>query len=100
MNETIDYIQIVEGTLQQFYEPVISQNDLWYLLEDFHKLLISMVIKDDVYKILLILSRIRNEDNDKDLRFKYRELAHITPQDVGIDKYLLLNDASPITTIA
>ena len=49
------------------------------LFEDFHKLLVSMIVKGEVYKILLILSRIQNEIYDKDLRFKYRELVHITP---------------------
>lgn len=84
----------------EFYEPVIKENDLYILFEDLHKIIGSLIIKGEVYKILLILSRIQNEIYDKDLRFKYRELVHITPQDVGIDKYLLLNDASPMTTIA
>ena len=70
------------------------------LYEDIHKLIVSLIVKDEIYKIVLILMRIQNEIYDKDLRFKYRELAHITPQDVGINKYLLLNDASPLTTIS
>lgn len=31
------------------------------------------------------MSRLYNEECDKDLRKKYRELSNISPQDAGID---------------
>lgn len=44
--------------------------------------------------------RIHNNSMDKDIRRKNKTLAHILPQDVGIDNFLLLNDSSPINTLA
>ncbi len=37
-----------------------------------------------------------NKDKDKDLRFKAQALASVTPQDFGVDTYLLLNEQTPL----
>ena len=46
--------------------------------------------------MLLVLSRVLNKDKDKDLRFKCQALANVTPQDFGVDRYLLLNEQTPL----
>ena len=52
------------------------------------------------YYILLVLSRVLNKDKDKDLRFKEGALASATPQDFGVDDYLLLNEKAPMLSMA
>jgi hypothetical protein len=47
------------------------------LYEDFHKLIVSQVVRERVYKILIIMSRVNNEIYDKDMRYKLKELKHI-----------------------
>ena len=58
LNEAIDFMQIAEETLIKFYEPVICKKDLNMIYEDLHKLIVSLILKDEVYKIVLILMRI------------------------------------------
>ena len=41
-----------------------------------------------------------NKDKDKDLRFKAQALAEVSPQDFGVDRYLLLNEQTPIVEMA
>lgn len=47
-----------------------------------------------------MLSRVLNKDKDKDLRFKAQALANVTPQDFGVDRYLLLNEQTPMVQLA
>jgi len=63
------------------------------LQEDIAKLVINMILKDDVLKVLLCLVRIDSFDMDRDLRAKYRVLRGIKTTDVGIDSYFSMNDA-------
>ena len=41
-----------------------------------------------------------NKDKDKDLRLRVQALASVSPQDFGVDDYLLLNERSPMIKIA
>ena len=43
-----------------------------------------------------MLSRVLSKDKDKELRFKAQALANVSPQDFGVDKYLLLNEQTPL----
>jgi hypothetical protein len=90
----------MNDSLFKLYVPCVNEDDLSVLFEDFYKLLCSMIIKDNVYRIVTVFLRIHNNSHDKDIRHKMKALNNVTPQDVGIDNYLLLNDSSPINTIA
>ena len=50
--------------------------------------------------MLLVLSRVISKEKDKDLRFKCQALADVTPQDFGVDQYLLLNEQTPLVQMA
>ena len=50
----------------------------------------------EVYFVLIVLSRVTNKDKDKDLRFKSQALQKVSPEDFGVDKYLLLNEKTPL----
>ena len=60
--------------------------------EDIAKLVINLLMKDDVLKVLVCLVRIDNFEGDKDLRNKYSLLKGVQTTDFGIDAYLSLND--------
>jgi hypothetical protein len=49
---------------------------------------------------LLVFSRIRNIDRDKELRFKIQALQEAKLRDFGVSPYLLLNDQTPILDLA
>lgn len=49
------------------YSESIRTPDLGPILEDIAKLVINIIVKDDVQKILICLLRIDNFDQDKDL---------------------------------
>lgn len=51
-----------------------------------------MIIKDDVYKILICLVRIDNFEFDKDLRAKYSLFKGIKIAEFGIDPLLSMSD--------
>lgn len=74
------------------YEPYIKHEDFTVLFEDLAKLVINIIVKDDVNKILVCLVRIDNFDSDKDLRAKYGILKGVKTTDFGIDPYLSLCD--------
>jgi hypothetical protein len=60
--------------------------------EDIAKLVINLLMKDDVLKVLVCLVRIDTFEGDKDLRNKYSLLKGVQTTDFGIDAYLSLND--------
>lgn len=60
--------------------------------EDVTKLLINILVNEDVYKVLICLQRIDNFQPDKDLRSKYALLKGIKTTDFGIDPYLNMSD--------
>jgi hypothetical protein len=49
---------------------------------------------------LLVFSRIRNVDRDKELRFKIAALQEASLKDFGVNPYLLLNEQTPIVNLA
>lgn len=83
--------------IQKFYAEHFEPCDLKELKEDLAKLVISIVIKDDIYKVLICLQRIDSFEQDKDLRGKYSLLKGVKTTEFGIDPYLCLSD--PIVVI-
>ena len=57
-------------------------------------------MQGEIYCVLIVLSQVSNKDLDKDLRLKYQALAEATPQDFGINRYLLLNEETPLVEMA
>ena len=52
----------------------MARSDIRALHEDLVKLVVSRVVRDKVYKILIVLSRVNTKSEDRDLRHKYRVL--------------------------
>ena len=52
-----------------FYDPHLK-GFLEEIERDLDKLLVNKIIKDETYYILLVVSRIKNLQKDKELRFK------------------------------
>jgi hypothetical protein len=69
----------------------LDEDDLRYALkEDLVKLIINVIISEDLYKVLVTLYRIDNFELDKDLRLKYSALKGVKTTDFEIDPYLSL----------
>lgn len=62
--------------------------------EDIAKLVLSQILRDEIIKVLICLTRIDCFDQDKDLRVKYLMLKGVQTTDFGIDPYLSMNDAA------
>ena len=93
-----EFIGAVFESLLALYDPEID-GFLEELERDLDKIVMSLCISGQTYYILLVLSRVMNKVKDKDLRFKAQALANVTPQDFGVDKYLLLNEQAPLIDI-
>ena len=78
--------------MQIIYRQYLSRDDYEDIKEDIAKLIINLILKDDVLKVLVCLVRIDTFENDKDLRTKYTMLKGVQTTDFGIDPYLSLND--------
>ena len=65
--------------------------------EDLAKMVIDIILKDEVYQVLICLVRVDCFTQDKDLREKYAMLRGVRTTDFGVDPYLSLMD--PITLI-
>jgi len=105
IEEVGTFILQLSEILFLFYKavPGLNPEDLSILAEDFDKIMVTQVLSEHdggkIYDVVLVLGRINFEREDKDLRHKSRMLCHCSPQDIGIDEYLLLNDASPLMQI-
>lgn len=49
---------------------------------------------------MLVFSRIKNIETDKELRFKCEALHLASLKHLGVNQYLLLNDETPIMKLA
>jgi hypothetical protein len=63
--------------LKLMYKDSLENEDYLMIQEDIAKLVINMILKDDILKVLVCLVRIDNYDMDKDLREKYMILRGI-----------------------
>ena len=90
-----EFVAAVFETLLALYDP-----DIEGFLEDAERELdrvaLTRTVFGQTYFVLLVLSRVMNKDKDKDVRFKAQALASVTPQDFGVDEYLLLNEQTPL----
>jgi hypothetical protein len=55
-------------------------------------LCINVIIREDVYKVLICLVRIDQFELDKNLRAKYQLLRGSRPADFGISRFFCLSD--------
>lgn len=63
--------------MQMMYGKVLPKDDYEDLKEDIAKLVIDLILKDDVLKVLMCLVRIDTFEQDKDLRTKYTMLKGV-----------------------
>jgi hypothetical protein len=59
------------------YQEYIEFSDYKELQEDIAKLVINQILKDDVLKVLVCLTRVETFETDKDLRVKYLMLKGV-----------------------
>ena len=93
-----EFIHAVFETLIVMYDPE-PQGYLEELERSLDEQILGRTISGNVYYILLVLSRINNREQDKDLRFKSQALANVSPADFGVDTYLLLNENTPLVEL-
>ncbi len=63
--------------IRQMYQEYIEFSDYKELQEDIAKLVINQILKDDVLKVLVCLTRVETFETDKDLRVKYLMLKGV-----------------------
>ena len=90
-----EMVHAVFETILALYDPHI-EGYLEDVERDIDKLALTKIVSGQTYYVLLVLSRVLNKDKDKDLRFKAQALSNVTPQDFGVDRYLLLNEQTPL----
>ena len=90
-----EFVHAIFETVLALYDPDI-EGYLEEVERDLDRMVLSKTVQGQTYYVLLVLSRVLNKDKDKDLRFKCQALANVTPQDFGVDRYLLLNEQTPL----
>jgi hypothetical protein len=95
-NQALDDVKVFFSSMltvmQIIYGSSLPRDDYDEMKEDIAKLIINLILKDDVLKVLVCLVRIDTFESDKDLRTKYTMLKGVQTTDFGIDPYLSLND--------
>ena len=80
-NQAVDDVKIFFSTIlmviRQMYQEYIEFSDYKELQEDIAKLVINQILKDDVLKVLVCLTRVETFETDKDLRVKYLMLKGV-----------------------
>mmetsp|Transcript_36208 Transcript_36208/g.47565 ORF Transcript_36208/g.47565 Transcript_36208/m.47565 type:complete len:111 (-) Transcript_36208:1150-1482(-) len=90
-----EFVSAIFETLLALYDPDI-EGYLEDVERDLDRLALTRAVFGQTYYVLIVLSRVMNKDKDKDLRFKAQALAAVSPQDFGVDEYLLLNEKTPM----
>mmetsp|Transcript_40702 Transcript_40702/g.62123 ORF Transcript_40702/g.62123 Transcript_40702/m.62123 type:complete len:117 (+) Transcript_40702:1618-1968(+) len=75
-------------------EGLLLFSDFEALEEDILFILHKLTVKDEVYDILLILSRLLNNKDDKGFREKYRHIARSYSLLYPIESEVILKDGS------
>ena len=90
-----EFVSAVFETLLALYDPNI-EGFLEEAERDLDRLALTRTVFGQTYYVLIVLSRVMNKDKDKDLRLRVQALAGVSPQDFGVDDYLLLNKEAPM----
>ena len=90
-----EFVSAVFETLLAMYDPDI-EGYLEDVERDLDRLALTRTVFGQTYYVLIVLSRVMNKDKDKDLRMRISALANVSPQDFGVDEYLLLNEQTPM----
>ena len=78
-------------TIIWFYDPNFA-GILENIEREIDRTLCEKIVKGQVYFIMLVFSRIKNIERDKELRFKVQALQEASLKHLGVNQYLLLND--------
>jgi len=89
-------VVVVIEIIFRFYQTSMRKEDMQELSRDLQQLVISAVVKGEVYKILMVFSRYTTFLEDRDLRQKFKELRKLQTHDFGISQYFVLNEMSGI----
>jgi hypothetical protein len=65
------------AVVQIMFGQFLPGDDYFELKEDIAKLVINLILRDDVLKVLICLVRIDTFEADKDLRNKYASLKGV-----------------------
>jgi len=98
--ESVKHFQAaVFDSLIYLYDPTFK-GVLESIEREIDDTLADKIITEQVYFVLLVLSRIRNIEKDKELRFKIKALQEASVKDFGVSDYLLLDGQTPILELA
>ena len=90
-----EFVSAIFETILALYDPNI-EGYLEDAERDLDRLALTRTVFGQTYYVLIVLSRVMNKDKDKDLRLRVQALAGVSPQDFGVDDYLLLNKQAPM----
>lgn len=90
-----EFVSAIFETILALYDPNI-EGYLEDAERDLDRLALTRTVFGQTYYVLIVLSRVMNKDKDKDLRLRVQALAGVSPQDFGVDDYLLLNKEAPM----
>jgi hypothetical protein len=80
-NQALDDVKVFFSTIlmvmQMMYGKALQKDDYEDIKEDIAKLVIDLILRDDVLKVLMCLVRIDTFEQDKDLRTKYTMLKGV-----------------------
>ena len=65
MSEVKKFLSILYGTVIRFYSPVIPVKELIAMKEDIIEILTSLVVKGDLYRVLIKLCRLGTRLEEK-----------------------------------
>ena len=79
MSEVKKFLSILYGTVIRFYSPVIPVKELIAMKEDIIEILTSLVVKGDLYRVLIKLCRLGTRLEEKFLSQKYIDYGKLRP---------------------
>jgi hypothetical protein len=95
-NHVVDEVKIFISALLHYlgliHREVLTSDEFLKdeIQPDLVKLIVNMLVNEELYRVLILLYRVDNFDGDKDLRSKYTCMKGVKTTDFSIDAYLSL----------
>jgi len=90
------FCKLLLRCISLFYRSLMGEEKLVHLKDHISTYLLCYIIRKDTYHLLAFLYRVENSVEENILSNKIDRMKDVTPQELGINKYLCLNEVSSL----
>jgi hypothetical protein len=96
ITQVLEFVRILLNSVIYYYNQMFEIRILNEIKEYLENHLLDIVVKNKVYSIFNNLFHMENKTEEKIFSDKLREFAHLTPEDLGVNRFLCLTKNSKL----